>query len=396
VGERIVRVALAGRPRPTPPRPRVAVVGAGIFGVTCALELSPIADVTLFERHDDILTEASFTNQRRHHSGFHYPRSYDSIVEIRAARQAFEAEYEDAIDRRVPAYYCTSASGVEIPAERYLAACRSNHLSFSIVEPPAGLVDGAAVSLCLLTDEAIYDMDRLKRLVTGRLTGNAGVRCLLRTAVDGGVIAADGSKHLTVSGPDGTREESFDYLVNATYANRNLVARWFGFPVEPLRFDLLEILELRLPIAQACVTIMDGPFTSLTGMGRDGLFFLSHIHDSVSRSVIPDEGMPPAWSPAVSNRANMLRHAARYLPVLSEASDLRSWWMTRAVNAFARDFDARPTVITDHGFGCWSLLGGKIVTSVANAREIARAIGEERQGVVDHAPGGGPVRSHRR
>jgi hypothetical protein len=34
-------------------------------------------------------------------------------------------------------------------------------------------------------------------------------------------------------------------------------------------------------------------------------------------------------------------------------------------------------VITDHGFGCWSVLGGKIVTSVVNAREIAGAISTE-------------------
>jgi hypothetical protein len=73
----------------------------------------------------------------------------------------------------------------------------------------------------------------------------------------------------------------------------------------------------------------------------------------------------------------MLRHSARYLPVLQHATDVQSWWMTRAVNAFARDFDARPTVITDHGFGCWSVLGGKIVTSVVNAREIAGAISTE-------------------
>ena len=396
VGERIVRVALASRPHRTEKRPRVAVVGGGIFGATCALELSRIADVTLFERHAELLTETSFTNQRRHHSGFHYPRSYDTIVEIGAARQAFEDEYGDAIDRRFRAYYCASATGVEIPAERYLAACQSNHLSFAIVDPPAGVIDASAVSLCLETDEAVYDMGRLRQLVTERLTRNRRVRCRLHTTVEAGVITSDGAKRLRVSGPDGTREESFDYLVNATYASRNLVARWFGFPIEPLRFDLYELLLLRLPAAQICLTVLDGPFTSLIGTGRENLFLLSHIHDSVSRSVIPDDGMPPQWSDLVSNRANMLRHSERYFPILSQASDVQSWWVTRAVNAFARDFDARPTVITDHGFGCWSVLGGKIVTSVVNARDIAREILAEQGAAFDYLPGGVSVQSHRR
>jgi hypothetical protein len=174
--------------------------------------------------------------------------------------------------------------------------------------------------------------------------------------------------------------------VNATYASRNLFAQWFGFPIEPLRFDLYELLVVRLPIPQICVTILDGPFTSLTGTGQDNEFMLSHIHHSVSRSVIPDDGMPPTWSGLVSNRENMLRHSSRYLPILQKATDLRSCWLTRAVNAFARDFDARPTVITDHGFGCWSVLGGKVITSVSNAREIARAIRAEQTGAVVARP----------
>ncbi len=377
VGERMVRVALASRPVPAPRRPRIAVIGGGVFGATCALELSRVGDVTLFERHADLLTETTATNQRRHHSGFHYPRSYDTITEIRAARQAFEAEYGDAIDRAIPAYYCTSATGIEIPAERYLASCRSNHLAFSIADPPAGIVNPSSVSLCVLTDEGVYDVDRLRDIVHRRLAGNPNVRCHLRTTVVSGVITGDGTKRMTVSGPDGTVEASFDYLVNATFAGRNLVAQWFGFPIEPLRFDLCELLLLRLPIPQICVTVIDGPFTSLTGTGQENQFFLSHIHDSVSRSVIPDDGMPPTWSGVVSNRANLLRHAERYLPIVTQAYDVRSQWMTRAVNAFARDFDARPTVVTDHGFGCWSVLGGKVVTAVTNARAIAREIVNE-------------------
>ena len=63
-----------------------------------------------------LLAAASARNQNRHHTGFHYPRSFDTMMEIVAARADFEAEYGEAIDRRAPAYYCTSSSGVEIPA----------------------------------------------------------------------------------------------------------------------------------------------------------------------------------------------------------------------------------------------------------------------------------------
>jgi predicted dehydrogenase/glycine/D-amino acid oxidase-like deaminating enzyme len=374
VGARMVRVALASAPAPATARPRIAVIGGGIFGATCALELSAAGEVTLFERHAELMTETSANNQRRHHSGFHYPRSYDTMVEITAARQEFEAEYEEAIDRSAPAYYCTSATGIEIPAERYLAACQSNRLRFSIEDPPAGIVDRSQVSLCLKTDEAVYDIPRLRRLVSERLSRNPRVRCHLGTEVKNATIAGDGVKRLTVAGPGGTWQEAFDFVVNATYGRRNLIAGWLGFPIEPLRFDLYEILSLRLPIPMISATILDGPFTSLIGIGSEHRFLLSHIHDSVSQSVIPADGLPPDWQERYSNRSNLLRHSMRYLPVLAQASEVGSWWLTRAVGAFARDFDARPTVVTSHGFGCWSVLGGKIITCVSNAREIVRAM----------------------
>jgi hypothetical protein len=101
---------------------------------------------------------------------------------------------------------------------------------------------------------------------------------------------------------------------------------------------------------------------------------LSHIHQSVLKSSVSDDGLPPDWGEIQSNRRNMLRHSSRYLPVLANAEVLESRFATRAVGAYAKDFDARPTVVSDHGFGCWSVLGGKIITCVTNALEIRREI----------------------
>lgn len=377
LGSRIVHIATRALPPVASDRPRAAVVGGGIFGLVIASELGEFCDVQLFERHDDVMTEVSFLNQWRHHSGFHYPRSYDQIQEIRAARGEFEAEFGPAIRRSYPAYFCTSASGVEIPAERYLAACASNYLSFTIEDPPPEVLDRSRVSICLRSDEGVYDFFKLKELVLERVRRRNSVRMHLGAEVVDGEILPTGAKRLRVVQAGEERAEEFDYVVNATYANRNLVAKWFGFPIEPIHFSIYELLVLRLPIPQICVTIMDGPFTSLVGMGYDDLFMLSHIHDSVLHSVITEDGLPPPPRPVRSNRDNMLAHSARYLPILEKAEVLESRFALRAVNAFQKDFDARPTVVKDHGFGVWSVLGGKILTCVSNAREIAASIRAE-------------------
>jgi predicted dehydrogenase len=377
IGARMVDIGVRARPSVPRAKPRVAVVGGGIFGAVAAIELGRFCDVTVFERHGELMTEASYLNQWRHHAGFHYPRSYDQIQEIKAARGAFEAQYGEAIMRWYPAYFCTSISAVEIPAERYLAACISNGLNFSVEDAPADVLDRSQVSLCLKVDEGVYDYELLQRLVRDRLLANSGIALCLGTEVIDAEIVADAVKRITVRRDEGIDTQDFDYLVNTTYANRNLIASWCGFPVESLRFYSDEILVLRLPIEQICVSIMDGPFTSLVGMGTDGLFMLSQPLNGGFRAVVTDDGLPPAPRSMRSNRDNMLASAARYLPILKQAEVVESRFTLRAVPALTKDFDARPTVVTDHGFGCWSVLGGKILTCVNNAREIADAIRAE-------------------
>lgn len=379
LGARVVDIAVRSRPRIEKHRPSVAIIGGGIFGATVALELGSFCDVTLFERRNEMLAEASYVNQWRHHSGFHYPRSYDTIQEIKASRETFEAEYGEAIMRDIPAYFAVAAKAVEIPRERYLAACSGNNLNFSIESPPLHILDPMKVSVCILTDEGVYNYEKLKSLVLRRLGQCSGVRICLGTEVTYGAIDADGHKRMTIKGDNGTRQESFDYLINATYQNRNLVGKWFRFPVEPLRFDQIELLLIEADGPQVCATVIDAPFVSVIGTGTPNQYLLSHRFDMILRSVITADGMPPRWPDWPTNRESILRHAVGYFPFLRNAKVLESRYGVRAVNAYAADVDARPTVVTEHGFGCWSILGGKIITCVSNAREIAGQILAERE-----------------
>jgi predicted dehydrogenase/glycine/D-amino acid oxidase-like deaminating enzyme len=373
-GERVLRLSLSARPKVRRTRPRVAVIGGGIFGVSCAIELSPDCDVVLFERHADLLSEATFHNQWRHHSGFHYPRSLQTVREIQTTRDDFHAVYGADVIRRVSSYYCTSASAVEITRERYLNSCIASGLEFTIADPPPHVLDHSQVNLCIKTDEGVFDFYALRERISTLLASLPNVEVRRHTAVIEACWGARGSKVLVSR--DGSRRsrEHFDFVVNATYSNLNLLANWLGFPIQPLRFDLCEILAVELPLDPVCVTILDGPFTSIVGTGQLREFLLSHVRESVLRSAVTEDGLPPAWSPCISNRQALLRHCSRYLPVLADAKILGSRYATRAVQAFSEDYDGRPTVITNHGFGCWSVLGGKIVTSVSNARFIARQI----------------------
>ncbi len=372
------RPRIAQRRRRRHDGPRVAIIGGGVFGATCAIELSRVCEVTLFERHSRLLTEASYHNQWRHHSGFHYPRSIETIQEVQAAKRDFEAVYSDAIVSGVDAYFAVSAFGKEITRERYIATCAANGLTFCEVKPPRDVVYPDRVSVCLKTDETVVEMDRLARLLAAKLHASRRVRVRLGSDVCGARLLSDGRKRLNVRSKQGRTTEEYDFLINASYANTNIIGHWLGFPIRPLRFDLVELAVYRIRGARKfMMTVLDAPFTSLTSLGSGDLFILSHIHESVLARRITGDGLPPHWGNYQSNHVNLLRHGLRYMPVLKRAQYVESRIGVKVLEANSEDFDGRPTVVTAHGFGCWSVLGGKIVTAVSNARELAGTIAHE-------------------
>lgn len=377
VGARVIDIAVRATPKRLKRKPRIAIIGAGIFGVTCALELSKLGEISLFERHSDIFTEASHVNQWRHHSGFHYPISYEVVLEIQRAKVDFESYYGGAIRRDIPSYFCTSRFAKEIPAERYLSACQCANLNFKIEQAPEKALDPRMVSICLKTDEGVYDFDVLKDIANKKLQSDRNISLYLESAVVNGSIEKNGDKLLKINKNGHLRTESFDYVVNATYANWHVMSKWFDFPINPIRLERVELLLLRVPLDQMCITLIDAPFHSLVGTGKENLFLLAHRDHSVIKRVVSTDGMPVEWGRCRSNRKNILRDAIRYMPILKKAKVVESWFVTKAISAYERDFYARPTIVIHQGFGCWSVLGGKIITCVTNAKEITSQIQSE-------------------
>ena len=84
---------------------KVAVAGAGIYGTNIAIRLAEHGhDVRLFDPLG-ILRAASAINQFRIHSGYHYPRSPETIAETLEARAEFTSAFAPAIVRNSRHYY---------------------------------------------------------------------------------------------------------------------------------------------------------------------------------------------------------------------------------------------------------------------------------------------------
>ncbi|MEK9161433.1 MAG: hypothetical protein AAB822_01605, partial [Patescibacteria group bacterium] len=233
------------------------------------------------------------------------------------------------------------------------------------------------ISLSLKTFEPIYNYDLLKKIVYSYIKKSSNLKIKLGTEVVGGKIDKGGTKSLVIVDLKGSKHtETFDYIINTTYAKHNRFSNWFEFPIKPVRIDLVEALIVKLPLPKISLAVMDGPFTNLVPTSKDNIFTLVHIKESILERYVPKSGIPHAKKRTKTMVNETLQKSQEWFPILGKAEVVDVRYVLRAVNANREHDDARPSDITYHGFGCWSILGGKIVNCVSTAKEIALEIKE--------------------
>src|ERR1700728_5446400 len=98
---------------------KIAVAGAGIYGATIAIRLAEAGhSVRLFDPLG-VLRATSAINQYRIHSGYHYPRSPETIAETLEARSEFTTAFAPAIVRNSRHYYAIPHNGSQTAPAAY-------------------------------------------------------------------------------------------------------------------------------------------------------------------------------------------------------------------------------------------------------------------------------------
>ena len=84
---------------------KVAIIGAGFYGLMMGKFLEPKYDVTIFESENDIMTKASSQCQMRIHSGMMYPRNLKTAIMCAKTFKLFMLKFKNAIISDFKSYY---------------------------------------------------------------------------------------------------------------------------------------------------------------------------------------------------------------------------------------------------------------------------------------------------
>ncbi len=359
----------------------VAIIGGGIFGITSALILSEDFKVTIFERREDILGEATWANQYRHHAGYHYLRSPQTIREIQETAKDFEQFYKNIIIKKFPSFYAVAKENSLVSAVQFLSVCDKFDLKFKEGWPPPEFLNREKISLCGKTSEAIYDWRGLKKFLKTKIKQNEAVRLSLTSKVIGVKVNQDGVKTLTIAKNGKETKQNFDFVVNTTYVNFNSLSQWLGISRPEIHYRLKEIVVVKINQPEKIgVTIVDGPFATYLPTGQGDLYTFGDVPLSIHEDYFSKNDASKIENKLLKLKTRwpeMRERCRQWFPLVDKMRYSYSMFVILPVEPKSDKTDARPTRVENHGSGCWSILSGKIITCVTNAKSLQKEIKNE-------------------
>jgi len=343
---------------------KIAVVGAGLFGITIANKLAEKHKVDIYEKENDVLKAASGINQFRLHRGYHYPRSPETVRSNIESLNSFQEEFQKAIIRNISHYYCIAKKGSLTTSKEYIDFCKRNKLEFT--KSDLGLVDTDKIDLCIKVNEHIIDPKKLKSLLLKKIE-HPNLKLFLGKFADQKML------------------KGYDRVIVCTYANINsLIEKRYR---QNYQYEICEKIVIRLPqkFKNKSIVILDGPFMCLDPYGSTGCYLLGNVVHAIHFS---NTGKQPIihskfknllnrgiiTNPPFSNFKKFLESTEVFIPDIKDAKYVGSMFTVRTVLPNKEKTDERPTIVRKVDKKTITVFSGKLISCMTAAAEVEKLI----------------------
>jgi hypothetical protein len=361
---------------------RVAVIGAGVFGCCVALAAAKEGyEVVLLERLSDILLGTTDNNTNRVHQGFHYPRDMQTATECRDNYRRFEMEFGESLLENYPNIYCIAEEKSLTSKDDFLKFCDALGLVYTMTDLNRFGVDICGCNLGILCQETIIDASILRSNLRSRIANNKQVTLSCNTEV--AAIKKNSHQYELSFLPETYTKQSFDAVVNCSYANINTLTTQLGYDVREGQYEYTVVPIISLDMPPTSITVMDGPFTTLFPYGKTKKFLLYHVDYSVIKTDITKtlnrDWLDPHTSPFSSmdqykHFETIVKACSKYVPALAKAKLCGYLQSPRMVLPKHERDDARPSFVNDYGAGYFTVFSGKIDRSLSIADVVCEKL----------------------
>lgn len=248
-------------------RVNIAVIGAGFYGTSIAIEIkkrAPNINVDLFEKKKEILKGTSGKNQFRLHRGYHYPRSHKTFIECEASNRSFENFFKDCFIQSNN-FYSISKYQSKIDIDSFLKYLNKVRLPYKFFQNHQ-LINKEHSQGIVLTNEKIIDIAKTRQFLLKEIS-KRDINLLINHNVN----------------IDKNFINKYDHIILATYENNNFLKKNLNIVTSKYYYQLVEKIIIECPKEYknfSCV-VLDGNFMSIDPFKKK-----YHIIGHVTKSVI--------------------------------------------------------------------------------------------------------------
>jgi|TARA_B100002003_G_C14150811_1_gene553481 nucleoside-diphosphate-sugar epimerase len=362
----------------------VLVIGAGIHGITMAVELAKGGhDITIIDSKDDMLKGASHASHNRIHLGYHYPRSKETAEECRRGYSYFVEHFKDCL-LFPDFYYVIAKKDSNVSAKQYKSAMENLNLECNSIWPEEKFLNREKIEDSFKVKEACFDIDKIQGKFKKKFK-ELGIKEIYDFEIQNASITEKNKVRLTSSKSKEINVD-VDLIINCTYTYSNNVQKAFSVfeDLTPYKIEDTEVAVVESSEKIPALTVMDGPFsTILPYAGKENHYL---VYDKIN-SVIKQEYSVMA-KPMKINKTNwpkMQKHGLEYYPFFKNLKYKYSLYGSRPISVKTKD-DSRTTKITKHNYPIdfYSILEGKWVSAPLVAQRMVKLINKKKNALIGY------------
>ena len=343
---------------------KIAIIGGGFFGCLGSLKLTEIKNVyvDLYEKKEDILLSASGKNQMRAHFGYHYPRSKDTVEEVRKSTKKFESFFPKNVFEKTKNFYAIANKKTKINSHQYLNFLKKNNLYFRNLKK-FQFFEKKNIDSIFLVKEKIINIFNARKFLKKKILDNKKIKLFLNTKFNKSNI------------------NNYNKIIYATYEENNLNIKGLTKDIKKKRYELVEKILVKMPpiFSKTSIVVLDGNFVCIDPYLGTSLHLLSDVKNSKieiqNKRFVKFNNYKKKYlskqlvkNVKVSLFKKFIKNSKKYIPILTKAKYHGSFFVVRAIDQ--NKDDTRKTEIKKLSEKVFTIYSGKWVTAVSTAIKL--------------------------
>ena len=251
----------------------IVIIGAGFYGCYIAkklIEQNPKIKIDIYEKNSDILLGPGRYNQYRLHTGFHYPRSPETIEQTIFGEKIFRKEFKNFVYYPRTNLYAIHKNSLT-NFKDYIKILNNFKLKYKIekindIDYFRNISDIEGV---IKVKEGVIKIDKLLRRIKKKIFKLTNVK------LNQEIIKVDSNSGVIVS-KSGEVKKKYDFIINTTHISPNL---GMSKDIFKIKYELTGIVICKNIFNKSIgITIMDGDHVSLYPMNNKVSSLTSVIH----------------------------------------------------------------------------------------------------------------------